>query len=52
MAQSFISFLKSDMEKLERFDGSNYRRWQQKIHLLLIALGVTYVLTTPKLLEE
>ena len=39
----------ADFVKLERFDGSNFRRWQKKMHFLLTSLKVVYVLTTPKL---
>ncbi|XP_057965422.1 uncharacterized protein LOC131155963 [Malania oleifera] len=37
-----------DFVKLERFDGSNFKCWQKKMHFLLVGLKVMYVLTTPK----
>ncbi|CAM8981511.1 unnamed protein product [Rhodiola kirilowii] len=33
--------------KLEKFEGVNFRRWQQKMHFLLTNLKVVYVLSTP-----
>lgn len=38
----------TNIVKLEKFDGDNFRRWQKKLHFLLAQLGVVYVLTTPK----
>ncbi|CAM8948930.1 unnamed protein product [Rhodiola kirilowii] len=33
--------------KLEKFEGVNFRRWEQKMHFLLTNLKVVYVLSTP-----
>nr|GEV26859.1 hypothetical protein [Tanacetum cinerariifolium] len=33
--------------KLDKFEGNDFRRWQKKIHFLLMTLKVVYVLTTP-----
>ena len=33
--------------KLEKFEGVDFRRWQKKMHFLLSSLKVVYVLTTP-----
>ena len=38
--------LTTNIVKLERFDGGNFRRWQKKIHFLLTTLQVAYVLTS------
>ncbi|GJZ91759.1 hypothetical protein Tco_0663824 [Tanacetum coccineum] len=34
--------------KLDKFEGSDFRRWQKKMHFLLITLKVVYVLSTPR----
>ncbi|GKE13660.1 zinc finger, CCHC-type containing protein, partial [Tanacetum coccineum] len=33
--------------KLEKFEGSDFRRWQKKMHFILKTLKVAYVLSTP-----
>ncbi|XP_051125150.1 uncharacterized protein LOC127247360 [Andrographis paniculata] len=33
--------------KLTKFEGVDFRRWQKKMHFLLITLKVVYVLSTP-----
>ncbi|GJZ56517.1 steroid 23-alpha-hydroxylase cytochrome P450, partial [Tanacetum coccineum] len=33
---------------LDKFEGSDFRRWQKKMHFLLTALKVAYVLSTPR----
>nr|GEW66932.1 zinc finger, CCHC-type [Tanacetum cinerariifolium] len=40
--------------KLDKFEGNDFRRWQEKMHFLLTTLKVVYVLTTlmPELLED
>ncbi|GJR41593.1 hypothetical protein Tco_1309696 [Tanacetum coccineum] len=40
--------------KLDKFEGSDFRRWQKKMHFLLITLKVAYVLSTlrPEFVEE
>jgi len=40
--------LNQDFIKLDRFDGTNFNRWKDKMMFLLTALNVTYVLY-PKL---
>ncbi|GJV31762.1 zinc finger, CCHC-type containing protein [Tanacetum coccineum] len=34
--------------KLDKFEGSDFRRWQKKMHFLLTTLKVAYVLSTPR----
>ena len=38
----------SKFGKLEKFEGVDFRRWQQKMHFYLTTLNVVYVLSTPK----
>ncbi|GJW28488.1 zinc finger, CCHC-type containing protein [Tanacetum coccineum] len=33
--------------KLDKFEGVDFRRWQNKMHFLLSSMSVVYVLTTP-----
>nr|GEU97797.1 zinc finger, CCHC-type [Tanacetum cinerariifolium] len=44
----------NDFGKLDKFEGHDFRRWQNKMHFLLTTLKVVYVLTTlmPELLEN
>ncbi|GJY52573.1 zinc finger, CCHC-type containing protein [Tanacetum coccineum] len=44
----------TNFEKLDKFEGHDFRRWQKKMHFLLTTLKVVYVLTTPmpKLMED
>lgn len=42
-----IKDLTSNFTKLERFDGGNFRRWQKKMHIFLLTVGLDYVLITP-----
>ncbi|GJU37175.1 hypothetical protein Tco_1185529 [Tanacetum coccineum] len=37
----------SKFDKLEKFEGQDFRRWQKKMHFLLTTLKVVYVLSTP-----
>ncbi|KAJ0912638.1 hypothetical protein HanRHA438_Chr06g0276621 [Helianthus annuus] len=37
----------SKFEKLEKFEGQDFRRWRKKMHFLLTTLKVVYVLSTP-----
>ncbi|XP_010684154.1 uncharacterized protein LOC104898750 [Beta vulgaris subsp. vulgaris] len=37
----------TNFQKLDKFEGIGYRRWQKKIHFLLTTLNVVYVLSTP-----
>ncbi|XP_050918443.1 uncharacterized protein LOC127135857 [Lathyrus oleraceus] len=41
---SSIKLMNQDLVKLDRFDGTNYTRWQDKITFLLTALKIQYVL--------
>nr|GEU54516.1 zinc finger, CCHC-type [Tanacetum cinerariifolium] len=34
-------------QRLDKFEGVNFRRWQKKMHFLLSNMNVVYVLTTP-----
>ena len=38
----------TDFQKLDRFDGGNFVRWQKKMHILLITLKIIYVLSDPR----
>ncbi|KAK9665145.1 hypothetical protein RND81_14G093400 [Saponaria officinalis] len=40
------------VNKLEKFEGVDFRRWQKKMHFLLTDLKVVYVLSTPCPEEE
>ncbi|XP_050916151.1 uncharacterized protein LOC127131267 [Lathyrus oleraceus] len=41
---SSIKLMNQDLVKLDRFDGTNYTRWQDKMTFLLTALKIQYVL--------
>ena len=43
---SSLRDLATNIVKLEKFDGGNFRRWQKKMHFLLATLQVAYVLTS------
>ncbi|XP_050918626.1 uncharacterized protein LOC127136064 [Lathyrus oleraceus] len=43
-AVSSIKVMSQDLVKLDRFDGTNYIIWQDKMTFLLIALNIQYVL--------
>ncbi|XP_021771827.1 uncharacterized protein LOC110735965 [Chenopodium quinoa] len=47
-----VKEMMTNFQKLDKFEGMDFRRWQKKIHFLLTSLGVAYVLTSPKPLEE
>lgn len=47
-----VKDLTTNFQKLEKFEGVGFRRWQRKMHILLTSLGVAYVLTTPRPMEE
>jgi hypothetical protein len=48
MAPQSLKELAADFTKLDRFDGTSFKRWQKKMHFLLAGIRVAYVLTTPK----
>ncbi|RVW64665.1 Retrovirus-related Pol polyprotein from transposon TNT 1-94, partial [Vitis vinifera] len=39
-----IKIMNQDLVRLDRFDGSNFTRWQDKVRFLLIALKIFYIL--------
>ena len=41
---SAIKIMNQDLVRLDRFDGSNFTRWQDKIKFLLIILKIFYIL--------
>ncbi|GJZ02464.1 zinc finger, CCHC-type containing protein [Tanacetum coccineum] len=47
MAVNTVKEMTTNFGKLDKFQGHNFRRWQKKMHFLLTALKVVYVLTTP-----
>ncbi|GJV99243.1 hypothetical protein Tco_1554495 [Tanacetum coccineum] len=42
-----VKDMMTKFEKLDKFKGSDFRRWQKKMHFLLTTLKVVYVLTAP-----
>ena len=46
-----IREMTSNVQKLEKFKGVGFRRWQQKMHFLFKTLKVVYVLNTPYPIE-
>nr|GEV86225.1 zinc finger, CCHC-type [Tanacetum cinerariifolium] len=51
---STVKEMTTNFEKLDKFEGHNFRRWKKKMHFFLTTLKVLYVLTTPmpELLED
>nr|GEV56915.1 zinc finger, CCHC-type [Tanacetum cinerariifolium] len=51
---STVKEMTTNFEKLDKFEGHDFRQWQKKMHFLLTTLKVVYVLTTPmpELLED
>ncbi|XP_024965792.1 uncharacterized protein LOC112505993 [Cynara cardunculus var. scolymus] len=49
-----VKDMTSKFNKLEKFQGNDFRRWQKKMHFLLTTLKVVYVLSTPmpELMED
>ncbi|CAM8914558.1 unnamed protein product [Rhodiola kirilowii] len=47
MSAASVKEMTKNFRKLEKFEGVNFRRWQQKMHFLLTNLKVVYVLSTP-----
>nr|GEY60350.1 zinc finger, CCHC-type [Tanacetum cinerariifolium] len=54
MAGDTMKDMTTNFEKLDKFEGYDFRRWQKKVHFFLTTLKVIYVLTTlmPELLED
>ncbi|GJU73316.1 zinc finger, CCHC-type containing protein [Tanacetum coccineum] len=42
-----VKEMTSKFDKLAKFEGQDFRRWQKKMHFLLTTLKVVYVLSTP-----
>nr|GEV26004.1 zinc finger, CCHC-type [Tanacetum cinerariifolium] len=42
-----VKDMTSKFDKLAKFEGQDFRRWQKKMHFLLTSLKVVYVLSTP-----
>lgn len=42
-----VKDMTSKFDKLAKFEGQDFRRWQRKMHFLLTTLKVAYVLSTP-----
>nr|GEX61561.1 zinc finger, CCHC-type [Tanacetum cinerariifolium] len=54
MAGNTVKDMTTNFGKLDKFKGHDFRRWQKKMHFLLMTLKVVYVLTTPmpELMED
>ena len=44
MESESLKFMNHDSAKLDRFDGNNFSRWQNKVKFLLLVLKIAYVL--------
>lgn len=51
-----MSFTMVDMsinfQKLYHFEGVGFKRWQKRMHFVLVTFKVVYVLSTPKPLDQ
>ncbi|GKC13517.1 zf-CCHC domain-containing protein [Tanacetum coccineum] len=47
MAGNTVKDMTTNFEKLDKFEGHDFRRWQKKMNFLLTTLKVVYVLTIP-----
>ena len=45
---SSLKDMAMNFQKLAKFEGVGFRRWQKKMHFLLTTLNVVYVLATPR----
>ncbi|GJQ94944.1 zinc finger, CCHC-type containing protein [Tanacetum coccineum] len=45
MAGNTVKEMTTNFRKLDKFEGHDFRRWQKKMHFLLMTLKVVYVLT-------
>ncbi|GJT54836.1 zinc finger, CCHC-type containing protein [Tanacetum coccineum] len=54
MAGNTMKEMTTNFGKLDKFEGHYFRRWQRKMHFLLMTLKVVYVLNDPmpKLMED
>nr|GFB16829.1 zinc finger, CCHC-type [Tanacetum cinerariifolium] len=43
----YVKDMTSKFDKLAKFEGHDFRRWQKKMHFLLTTLKVVYILSTP-----
>ena len=48
MMNSSVQEMTNKFNKLDKFEGVDFRRWQKKMHFMLTTLKVAYVLSTPK----
>ncbi|GKB95676.1 hypothetical protein Tco_0981813, partial [Tanacetum coccineum] len=42
-----VKDMTAKFEKLDKFEGNDFRHWHTKMHFLLTTLKVVYVLSTP-----
>ncbi|GJW30079.1 hypothetical protein Tco_0046954 [Tanacetum coccineum] len=47
MDAAAMKHMVSNIAKLDKFEGVDFRRWQKNMHFLLFSVSVVYVLTTP-----
>ncbi|GKE26953.1 hypothetical protein Tco_1442337, partial [Tanacetum coccineum] len=47
MVASAMKHMALNFAKLDKFEGVDFRRWQNKMHFLLFSMSVLYMLTTP-----
>nr|GEW83875.1 hypothetical protein [Tanacetum cinerariifolium] len=47
MAADVMKHMDLNFATLDKFEGVDFRRWQNKMHFLLFSMSVVYVLTTP-----
>ncbi|CAM8979086.1 unnamed protein product [Rhodiola kirilowii] len=47
MSAASVREMTTNFGKLEKFEGVNFRRWQQKMHFLLTNLKVVHVMSSP-----
>ncbi|GKA77853.1 zinc finger, CCHC-type containing protein [Tanacetum coccineum] len=51
MVAAAMKHMALNFSKLDKFEGVDFRRWQENMHFLLSSMSVVYVLTTP-ILED
>ncbi|GJU62795.1 hypothetical protein Tco_1368257 [Tanacetum coccineum] len=47
MDAAAMKHMASNFAKLDKFEGVDFKRWQEKMHFFLSNMSVVYVLTTP-----